>query len=114
MQNLKSLYMINLLSIYYYRTPGFTPEERKDFERILNEGENKFVDTWRHFHPNTKGHYTYYSYRFQCRAKNLGWRLDYHVVSERILDRVVESEIRSNVYGASDHVPIVLVVKGDL
>ncbi|RIA83008.1 exodeoxyribonuclease III [Glomus cerebriforme] len=93
------------------KTPGYTPEERADFERILNGGEKKFIDTWRHFHPNTEGYYTYYSYRFQCRSKNIGWRLDYHVVSERILDRVIESEIRSNVYGASDHVPIVMVIK---
>ncbi|CAB4398467.1 unnamed protein product [Rhizophagus irregularis] len=93
------------------KTPGFTPEEREDFERILNGGKSKFIDTWRHFHPNTEGQYTYYSYRFKCYSKNIGWRLDYHVVSERILDKVIESEIRSNVYGASDHVPIVLVLK---
>ncbi|CAG8475727.1 7004_t:CDS:2 [Funneliformis caledonium] len=96
------------------KTPGFTPEERRDFDRILNEGKNKFVDTWRHFHPNTLRHYTYFSYRFQCRSKIIGWRLDYHVVSERILNRVVESEIRLHAYGASDHVPIVLVIKDDL
>src|SRR5947209_6542381 len=106
--------MINILSIYYYRTAGFTSVERESFERILNEGKYQFVDTWRHFHPNTEGHYTYYPNRFQCRPRNLGWRLDYHVISKRILDRVVESEIRLNVYGASNHVPIVMVIKGDL
>ncbi|CAJ0913052.1 7754_t:CDS:2, partial [Entrophospora sp. SA101] len=76
-----------------HKTAGFTPEERGNFEKILNGGgDNKFVDTWRHFHPNALGCYTYYSYRYQCRSKNIGWRLDYHVVSERILDRVVENE----------------------
>nr|CAG8520028.1 15448_t:CDS:2 [Entrophospora candida]CAG8527862.1 3282_t:CDS:2 [Entrophospora candida] len=98
-----------------HKTAGFTPEERGNFEKILNGGgDKKFVDTWRHFHPNALGCYTYYSYRYQCRSKNIGWRLDYHVVSERILDRVVESEIRSECYGASDHLPIVMILRGEL
>ncbi|CAG8436689.1 6382_t:CDS:10 [Ambispora gerdemannii] len=96
------------------KTAGFTREERQDFEKILNGDENKFIDTWRHFHPDTKGVYTYYSYRFQARTKGIGWRLDYHVVSERLLDRVVESETRSECWGASDHVPLVLLLKDDL
>ncbi|CAG8458327.1 12789_t:CDS:10 [Ambispora leptoticha] len=96
------------------KTAGFTREERQDFEKILNGGEDKFIDTWRHFHPDTKGVYTYYSYRFQARVKGIGWRLDYHVVSERLLDRVVESEMRSECWGASDHIPLVLLLKDDL
>ncbi|CAG8505526.1 7503_t:CDS:2 [Paraglomus occultum] len=93
------------------KTAGFTAEERADFEKFLNGGAQKFVDTWRHFHQETKGVYTYYSYRYNCRTKGIGWRLDYHVVSERLLDRIILSEIRSECYGASDHVPIVMILK---
>ncbi|KAI9146140.1 Endonuclease/exonuclease/phosphatase [Paraphysoderma sedebokerense] len=94
-----------------YVTPGFTPEERQDFTDILNS-EPPLIDTWRHLHPDLQ-RYTYFSYRFQCRKKNLGWRLDYFVVSERLMKegKVVSSEIREECYGASDHVPIALVVK---
>ncbi|CAG8754446.1 9042_t:CDS:2 [Dentiscutata erythropus] len=95
------------------KTAGFTKEERTGFDKILNGGKDTFIDTWRHMHPDTTGGYTYYSYRFQCRTKGLGWRLDYHVVSKRLLDRVIESEIRNECYGASDHVPIVLILKGE-
>ncbi|KAG9303526.1 hypothetical protein G9A89_018422 [Geosiphon pyriformis] len=77
-----------------HKTPGFTPEERKGFETLLNDGQTKFIDTWRHLNPGITGIYTYYSYKFQCRTKGIGWRLDYHVVSERLLERVVASEIR--------------------
>ncbi|KAJ3285063.1 hypothetical protein HK104_009659 [Borealophlyctis nickersoniae] len=87
------------------KTPGFTPEERADFERIITT-EPKLVDTWRHFHPNTKN-FTYFSFK----QKQIGWRLDYFVVSSAFMDRVVESEIRSEAYGASDHVPIMLLIK---
>ncbi|CAG8605498.1 28642_t:CDS:2, partial [Racocetra persica] len=96
------------------RTAGFTIEERSGFDKILNGGNNIFVDTWRNMHPDTEGCYSYYSYRFNCRTKGIGWRLDYHVVSKRLLDRVIESEIRSECYGASDHVPVVLVLNGEL
>jgi len=83
-----------LTNLYLNRTAGFTAEERADFEKLLNGGVQRFVDTWRHFHQETKGVYTYYSYRYHCRTKGIGWRLDYHVVSERLLDRVLQSEIR--------------------
>ncbi|KAI9496507.1 Endonuclease/exonuclease/phosphatase [Zychaea mexicana] len=98
------------------RSAGFTVEERADFDRVLatsTDGNDLpgLIDTWRHFHPETEGHYTYYSYRFQCRSKLIGWRLDYFVVTPDLMDKVVESEIRQIAYGASDHVPLVLVLK---
>ncbi|KAI7855233.1 Endonuclease/exonuclease/phosphatase [Circinella umbellata] len=98
------------------RSAGFTIEERTDFDRLLatsTDGNDLpgLIDTWRHFHPETEGHYTYYSYRFQCRTKLIGWRLDYFVVTPDLMDKIVESEIRQIAWGASDHVPLVLVLK---
>ncbi|KAG2224192.1 hypothetical protein INT45_001310 [Circinella minor] len=98
------------------RSAGFTVEERTDFDRLLatsTDGNDLpgLIDTWRHFHPETEGHYTYYSYRFQCRTKLIGWRLDYFVVTPDLMDKIVESEIRQIAWGASDHVPLVLVLK---
>ncbi|KAI8811874.1 Endonuclease/exonuclease/phosphatase [Cladochytrium replicatum] len=90
------------------RSAGFTLEERADFTRIL-EGSPKFVDSWRSRNPGTVG-YTYWSYRHACRSKNIGWRLDYFVVSERFMPAIADSFIRTEVYGASDHVPIGLLV----
>ncbi|KAI8143941.1 Endonuclease/exonuclease/phosphatase [Fennellomyces sp. T-0311] len=98
------------------RSAGFTEEERTDFQHVLDsstDGNNLpgLIDSWRHFHPDTEGHYTYYSYRFQCRSKLIGWRLDYFVVTPDLIDKIVASEIRQEAYGASDHVPLVLVLK---
>ncbi|KAI8811418.1 Endonuclease/exonuclease/phosphatase [Cladochytrium replicatum] len=90
------------------RSAGFTLEERSDFTRIL-EGTPKFIDSWRCRNPGTVG-YTYWSYRHACRAKNIGWRLDYFVVSERFMPAIADSFIRTEVYGASDHVPIGMLV----
>ncbi|KAI8579837.1 hypothetical protein K450DRAFT_174538 [Umbelopsis ramanniana AG] len=94
---------------------GFTVEERTDFTKLLTDSEDPklpaMIDTWRRLHPTTKGHYTYYGYRFNCRSKLLGWRLDYFVITPDLEDRVIESEIRQTAYGASDHVPIVLVLR---
>lgn len=69
------------------------------------------IDTWRHFNPTQKGHYTFYGYRFKCREKLIGWRLDYFVVTPDLMDQVVSSEIRHEGWGASDHVPLVLTLK---
>ncbi|KAI0807326.1 Endonuclease/exonuclease/phosphatase [Fomes fomentarius] len=104
------------------KTPGYTEAETSSFARILNTGESaeshdpeagKFVDVWRKLHPDLR-HYTYFSYRFNCREKGLGWRLDMFVVSERLEDRVKMCEIRSEIYGASDHCPVVLELAGAL
>ncbi|KAF9157775.1 hypothetical protein DFQ27_001660 [Actinomortierella ambigua] len=94
------------------RSAGFTQEERDGFSAILKAGD--FVDTFRERNPDAEGYYTYYSYRFQCRIKGIGWRLDYFVTDKKMNERVKESVIREDAYGASDHVPIVLVVEGDL
>lgn len=67
---------------------------------------SNFVDTFRHFYPNEKGAYTFWTYMSNARAKNVGWRLDYILVSNRILDKVIDNRIRNRVYG-SDHCPIV-------
>ena len=89
------------------RSAGFTEEERRDMTALLGAG---FVDTFRHFHPDVPYCYTYWGRRFDVRARNIGWRLDYAIVSQRLLPRVHASLIRSEAYGVSDHVPIVLLL----
>jgi exodeoxyribonuclease III len=85
------------------KNPGYLPEERSWMEAFLSGG---YVDSFRHFNrePN---HYTWWSYRFNAREKNVGWRLDYHCVDEGLAGRLRSSEIRPDVYG-SDHCPIIL------
>lgn len=65
-----------------HKSAGFTDEERGDFGKLLNEGD--FVDVWRHHNPSVQD-FTYYGYRFNCKAKNIGWRLDYFVASRRLV-----------------------------
>lgn len=86
--------------------PGFSDEERERFTILL---ENGFVDTFRHFYPNKTHSYSWWSYRFNSRDKNIGWRIDYWVVSERFMDKVVDSCIDSDILG-SDHCPVVLYI----
>lgn len=88
------------------KTAGFTKEERQGFTELLAEG---FVDTYRHFYPNKEKQYSFWSYMRNARAKNVGWRLDYFVVSERLIDKVSDSLIRQRVKG-SDHCPVVLLL----
>nr|CCA16608.1 exodeoxyribonuclease putative [Albugo laibachii Nc14] len=83
------------------KSPGFTDAERNNFGETLKTG---FVDTFRHFHPE-KQQFTYWSYRFNARTRNKGWRLDYFVVSERLMAQVKASFVREGVKG-SDHVPV--------
>ncbi|MBD3405212.1 MAG: exodeoxyribonuclease III [Candidatus Lokiarchaeota archaeon] len=87
------------------KTAGFTPEEREWFDSFLQKG---YIDTFREF-VDERGHYTFWSYRHNAREKNIGWRLDYFVVSEELKSQVENSEILSDVYG-SDHCPILLTV----
>lgn len=87
-----------------HKTAGFTPEEREDFSLLLKEG---FVDVFRYLYPDKEHAYTYWSYRFNARAKDIGWRLDYFVVSERLVKSVTNCVIRKGVLG-SDHCPLVL------
>ena len=88
----------------YNKTAGYTQIEI-DFSDLLNSG---FVDVFRHFYPN-KIQYTYWSYRFKARERNTGWRIDYFLVSERILDKVIDIQILDQYFG-SDHCPIALEI----
>ncbi len=80
---------------------GFTDEERAWFDRMLAKG---YVDTFREF-SDEGGHYTWWSYLHNARAKNVGWRLDYFIINEEFRTRLVGSDILSNIHG-SDHCPI--------
>lgn len=84
--------------------PGFTDEERGCFSRLL---ENGFVDTYRHFYPDREKAYSWWSYRFRAREKNIGWRIDYFLVSERLVPRLKSADILCSVTG-SDHCPVTL------
>lgn len=87
------------------KNAGFTPEEREGMTTLLSYG---FVDSFRHFYPDQKEAYTFWSYMGNARAKNVGWRLDYFIVSERfMMKHVKDNVIRSSIKG-SDHCPIVL------
>ncbi|MBQ7886100.1 MAG: exodeoxyribonuclease III [Clostridia bacterium] len=85
---------------------GFTPQERAAMTKLLDSG---FVDTFRHLHPDATDAYSWWSYMFSARAKNVGWRIDYFLVSERIADRITAAEIHSDVMG-SDHCPVLLEI----
>jgi len=87
------------------KSAGFTKEERADFSSLLQSG---FIDTFRLKYPDTIA-YSYWSYRSQARARNVGWRLDYFCVSEGLVSRVSDAEILSSVHG-SDHCPVRLVL----
>lgn len=88
-----------------HKNPGFTDEERGKFSDLLAAG---FTDSFRHLHPEAV-EYSWWSYRFNARAKNVGWRIDYFVVSERIADRISGASIHQEIYG-SDHCPVELVM----
>ncbi len=81
---------------------GFTDEERGRFQTLLDAG---FVDTFRHFHPDVEGAYSWWSYRFRAREKNAGWRIDYFLVSARVADKLRGAAIHSEIPG-SDHCPV--------
>ena len=85
--------------------PGFSQEEREKFSKLLESG---FVDTFRYLYP-TKILYSWWSYRFFARAKNIGWRIDYFVVSEDLKKQLIDSDIMTDVLG-SDHAPVVLKI----
>ena len=86
---------------------GFTDEERACFGRVL---ENGFVDTFRYFYPDVTEVYSWWSYMFQARSKNAGWRIDYFVVSESLKERLVDAKIHTQVMG-SDHCPVELYME---
>ncbi len=88
------------------KNAGFTPEERAWMDSFINDG---WIDTFRMF-TKEGGHYTWWSYRFNARARNIGWRVDYFIVSPDLKDKVKQSVIMENVMG-SDHAPIVLEIE---
>ncbi|WP_404988566.1 exodeoxyribonuclease III [Clostridium culturomicium] len=89
------------------KNAGFTDEERGKFTELLDAG---FIDTFRHFYPDTEGVYSWWSYRFKAREKNAGWRIDYFCTSESLKDRLVSAKIHTEIFG-SDHCPIELIIK---
>ena len=84
------------------RNAGFTDEERGAFTRLLESG---FVDTFRYLYPDKAGAYSWWSYMFNARANNAGWRIDYFVVSSRLAEKIKEATIHPDVMG-SDHCPV--------
>ena len=86
---------------------GFTDEERACMTRLLQNG---FTDTFRDFYPDLAGAYSWWSYRFHARENNAGWRIDYFIVSDRLLPKVKDSVVRSDVFG-SDHCPVSLILE---
>lgn len=89
-----------------HNSPGFTDTERYDFSEILDAG---YVDAFRFLYPANKDMYSYWSYWGDCRSRNVGWRLDYFVVSNKIKDSIQDCIIRDDIYG-SDHCPVELLI----
>ena len=86
---------------------GFSDEERGKFTELLAAG---FTDTFRHLYPDLTGAYSWWSYRFNARANNAGWRIDYFLVSNRVADRIETATIYSDIEG-SDHCPVGLEIQ---
>ena len=86
--------------------PGFTDEERAAFTALLDAG---FADTFRELNPD-KQTFSWWRYRFKSRAKDIGWRIDYFLVSRRLMDSVTAADIHTDILG-SDHCPVSITVK---
>ena len=86
---------------------GFSDEERAKMTELLSAG---FIDTFRYFYPDKTGEYSWWSYRFNARKNNAGWRIDYFIVSEALKDRLVSASIHQEIFG-SDHCPVELELK---
>ncbi len=89
------------------KSAGFTDQERAGFENLLNAG---FTDTFRHFFPDTPEKYTWWSYKFQARQKNIGWRIDYFLADGPLIKNLKSASILDSVYG-SDHCPVETVLE---
>ena len=89
------------------KNAGFTDEERNKLTTLLDSG---FIDTYRYFNPDKEGIYSWWSYRFNARKNNSGWRIDYFLASEKLKDRLVSADIHTEVLG-SDHCPVELILK---
>ena len=85
---------------------GFSDEERGKFSELLAAG---FTDSWRFQHPDATDQYSWWSYRFSAREKNIGWRIDYFVISDRLREKLISTDIHQEIYG-SDHCPVELVL----
>jgi len=90
-----------------HNNAGFTNEERAKMTQFLANG---FIDSFRYFYPDLEGAYSWWSYMFQARKKNAGWRIDYFLVSEKLREEMVSAKIHDEILG-SDHCPIELVIK---
>ena len=88
------------------KNPGFSDEEREKMRILLRNG---WIDTFRYLYPDKKDMYSWWSYRFNARANNAGWRIDYFLVSEDLKEFIIDATIEKEVYG-SDHCPITLEI----
>lgn len=89
------------------KNAGFTDEEREKLTELLNSG---FTDSYRYLYPDVTGVYSWWSYRFNARKNNAGWRIDYFIVSDRIKERIAGADILKDITG-SDHCPVELVLR---
>lgn len=89
------------------KNAGFTDEERGKFTELVTSG---FIDTFRFFYPNQEGIYSWWSYRFQARSKNAGWRIDYFCTSTSLETRLKDAKIHTEILG-SDHCPVELTIE---
>ncbi|MGE4282283.1 MAG: exodeoxyribonuclease III [Clostridia bacterium] len=88
------------------KNAGFTDEERNKFDEVLNKG---FIDTYRHFYPDKAGAYTWWSYMFNARENNAGWRIDYFCISSSLKGNLKDAKIYADILG-SDHCPVGLEI----
>ena len=88
---------------------GFSDQERVKMTELLSSG---FADSFRRLYPERTGAYSWWSYRFHAREKNAGWRIDYFLVSERLMPKVKDCVIHSEIFG-SDHCPVELDIEWD-
>lgn len=86
------------------KNAGFTDKERGKMTTVLGSG---FADSFRHLYPDAEGVYSWWSYRFNARANNAGWRIDYFIVSDRLKDKIRDAKIHTDIFG-SDHCPVEL------
>jgi len=86
--------------------PGFSDEEREKFSVLLESG---FTDSFRYFYPDLENAYSWWSYRFHARDKNIGWRIDYFCVSDSIKEKLFQAKIHPEIFG-SDHCPVEIMI----
>ena len=87
-----------------HKNAGFTDQEREKISNVLSQG---FTDTFRYLYPDKAGVYSWWSYRFNARANNAGWRIDYFIVSDRLREKIKDAKIHTDIFG-SDHCPVEL------